>query len=59
MRSTAAATPAFRIFKVDYGTVSIPGLTISNGFALGTNVRMARTEVIFLRGPDRPDRSVR
>ena len=37
MRSTTPDTPAFRIFNITGGTVHISGLTISNGFARGTN----------------------
>jgi uncharacterized repeat protein (TIGR01451 family) len=33
MRSTAGATPSFRIFNVSSGTVNMSGLTISNGNA--------------------------
>jgi hypothetical protein len=32
-RSTAAATPDFRIFNIDSGIVSLSGLTIANGRA--------------------------
>src|SRR5262249_52368946 len=36
MRSTAPDTTAFRIFNISGGTVSMCGLTISNGLVTGT-----------------------